>query len=89
MDKRMTNSRMHQRREILHELVSWWPSSDGTGRSPPRAMEATEALRRMNVGMYGVCADCGHRIPAARLRVKPEATRCVACQTEFERQSTA
>ena len=51
----------------------------------------TEALRgidaaiaRVAAGSYGRCADCGRRIPAARLRVNPAATRCIPCQEQAE-----
>lgn len=38
-----------------------------------------DALARMDAGDYGACANCGRRIPIARLRVRPFATFCVAC----------
>lgn len=31
-----------------------------------------------------VCAECGEPIPAARLEAVPGATRCRACQADFE-----
>lgn len=31
-----------------------------------------------------VCLDCGEPIPAARLRVLPNAVRCVECQAEHD-----
>ncbi|MHC1792027.1 TraR/DksA C4-type zinc finger protein [Solidesulfovibrio sp.] len=31
-----------------------------------------------------VCAECGEPIPAARLGAMPGATRCRACQEDFE-----
>ncbi|MDA8752625.1 TraR/DksA family transcriptional regulator [Halieaceae bacterium] len=37
------------------------------------------ALARIADGTYGVCDACGGEISAARLRVVPEATRCVDC----------
>ena len=55
----------------------------------PMAMEAAEALHRLDNGLYGVCADCDKTIPKARLRVIPEATRCVDCQCEREQLSAA
>jgi len=45
-----------------------------------------EALERVDEGTYGKCAGCGGRIPAARLRLLPEATLCVHCQQETERE---
>lgn len=48
--------------------------------------EAVEALERVREGNYGQCADCERPIPLARLQIKPEAIRCVACQSQYERQ---
>lgn len=54
-----------------------------------------EALRRIDeklLGLdgrpYGVCADCGAPIGAARLRAVPFATRCRDCQAERESEGT-
>ena len=41
--------------------------------------QVDDALARMDAGTYGVCADCGTRIPTARLRVRPFAELCVPC----------
>lgn len=42
------------------------------------------ALQRLDDGAYGTCADCGLEISDARLSVRPEAARCVECQTKAE-----
>jgi DnaK suppressor protein len=42
-----------------------------------RLLRLAEAAQR---GEYGICADCGERIPDARLEIVPDAERCVACQ---------
>jgi DnaK suppressor protein len=42
------------------------------------------ALKRIEDGVYGVCADCGVDIPAPRLHAAPEAPRCIACQATYE-----
>ena len=39
-----------------------------------------EALRRKQAGTYGICANCGQKIPKARLAARPEATLCIDCQ---------
>ena len=41
---------------------------------------ATQALRRMSLGTYGVCEACGKDIPLGRLRNLPHARFCVPCQ---------
>lgn len=42
------------------------------------AVEA--ALQRIETGTYGQCTRCGTDIPPERLRVAPQAPRCIACQ---------
>lgn len=42
-----------------------------------RLLRLVEAAQR---GEYGICSDCGDRIPDARLEIVPDAERCVACQ---------
>ena len=42
------------------------------------------ALKRIEAGVYGQCADCGVDVPAARLQAAPEATRCIDCQDKSE-----
>jgi DnaK suppressor protein len=47
------------------------------------------ALQRIDDGSYGRCAECGTRIPAARLEAVPYATCCVQCAERQERQEHA
>ena len=89
MRRRNTTSRAEQRQEMLRELAAEEVVYVTFGKGHSRAVEAVDALRRIQEGTYGSCTDCGKRIPAARLQVKPEATRCVTCQTEYERRSSA
>ena len=49
--------------------------------------EVVEALERIDAGTYGTCADCGNDIPLMRLRVRPEASRCMHCQARYEQRS--
>jgi len=37
------------------------------------------ALSRIEKGNYGICAECGMKIPEARLKALPYATTCVKC----------
>jgi RNA polymerase-binding transcription factor DksA len=41
--------------------------------------ESRDALRRMDVGTYGVCESCGRRIAKARLEAIPYTRFCVKC----------
>jgi DnaK suppressor protein len=43
-----------------------------------------EAMRRLEAGTYGKCADCGTEIPAARLKALPFAVLCRDCQAQEE-----
>lgn len=42
------------------------------------------ALKMIEDGTYGICADCGQAISPKRLQSFPNAIRCVGCQEEFE-----
>lgn len=49
-------------------------------------LRATErALSLLHTPDYGTCTDCGIDISFSRLNANPLATRCMACQTAFER----
>ena len=47
-------------------------------------LDIEAALLRIKEGVYGLCADCGTHIPAARIDAAPHTLRCLACQTTFE-----
>lgn len=50
------------------------------------SLEQTErALRRIDLGTYGRCENCGAQIGIERLRAFPRATLCLACKTAEER----
>ena len=44
-----------------------------------------DALRRIELGTYGTCLDCGAGVPEGRLEARPEAARCVKCQAKWDR----
>jgi len=48
--------------------------------------EIEEALKRMELGAYGVCEMSGKKISHARLEALPFARYTVECQSEVERQ---
>ena len=45
-----------------------------------KQLVVAHALEQIAAGSYGSCEDCSRPIEADRLRVLPEATRCVNCQ---------
>jgi DnaK suppressor protein len=44
-----------------------------------------DALGRIEHGSYGTCVDCGDHVPEGRLEARPEAARCVRCQSKLDR----
>ncbi len=47
--------------------------------------QVERALERVREGAYGICESCNRRIPQARLNFQPAATRCVECQSHWDR----
>ena len=43
-----------------------------------------KALEMIEDGTYGKCVDCGNPISEKRLKLFPNAARCLACQEAFE-----
>ncbi|WP_433327310.1 TraR/DksA family transcriptional regulator [Spirillospora sp. CA-294931] len=43
------------------------------------------ALDRLNAGTYGQCLGCGATVPEGRLEARPDAARCLACQTKHDK----
>ncbi|MGY4721252.1 TraR/DksA family transcriptional regulator [Naumannella cuiyingiana] len=48
--------------------------------------QAREALRAIEQGRYGYCAECGNPIGKGRLQVHPRAVMCVECKQRAERR---
>mgnify|MGYP000679794096 CR=1 FL=1 len=46
-----------------------------------------KALKMLDSGEYGICADCQQNISQRRLELYPNATRCLSCQELVEEQS--
>lgn len=38
------------------------------------------AIKRIDLGVYGTCEDCGVEIPFERLEAVPDAVLCINCQ---------
>ncbi len=45
-----------------------------------------EALERIEEGTYGICEECGAKIPKGRLKVMPFAKYCVDCKEMIEKE---
>jgi DnaK suppressor protein len=48
------------------------------------ALNIDEALRRLDAGQYGCCAECQQEITERRLGAMPFAVRCQACEQRRE-----
>ncbi len=51
-----------------------------------RLQEIEAALATAETGSYGICERCGEPIDPERLRIMPEATMCVRCKVQAERE---
>jgi RNA polymerase-binding protein DksA len=47
--------------------------------------EIDDALRRIQMGVYGACETCGEMIAKPRLKAQPFAKLCIKCQSEQEK----
>jgi DnaK suppressor protein len=66
----------------LRQLTEVDSAEDQRDRDEMVQVEA--ALRRLDAGTYGDCADCGEQIALQRLLVQPAALRCGHCQSARE-----
>ena len=48
--------------------------------------EIRAALKRIDEGTYGVCEDCGGKIPVKRLEAYLAARLCIDCKSRLEQQ---
>lgn len=46
--------------------------------------QVVAALGRVDDGTYGTCVTCGEPISEERLDARPEAARCITCQSAHE-----
>jgi DnaK suppressor protein len=46
--------------------------------------EIDAALKRIDDGTYGTCANCGNAIPRERLEANPWAALCIDCKRQAE-----
>lgn len=56
-----------------------------TDREKKKLLQIDDALDRIEDASYGLCEECGVKIPKGRLKVMPFAKYCVECQEKMER----
>lgn len=57
-----------------------------TDREKQKLKQIDDALDRIEEETYGLCEECGIKIPRARLKVVPFAKYCVECKEVIERE---
>lgn len=57
-----------------------------TDREKKKLGRIDDAIDRIEDGTYGLCDECGIKIPKGRLKVVPFAKYCVECQEKLERE---
>lgn len=57
-----------------------------TDREKRKLKQIDDALDRIEDDTYGLCEECGVKIPKQRLKVMPFARFCVDCQEKSERE---
>ena len=57
-----------------------------TDREKRKLAQIDDAIDRIEESTYGLCEECGVKIPRARLKVLPFAKYCVECQEKNERE---
>ena len=57
-----------------------------TDREKRKLAQIDDAIDRIEENTYGLCEECGIKIPKARLKVLPFAIFCVECQEKNERE---
>jgi DnaK suppressor protein len=55
-------------------------------RNSRRLRDVQAALRRIDAGMFGICADCEEDINPKRLAAIPWASLCIVCQEAADRE---
>jgi RNA polymerase-binding transcription factor DksA len=79
----------------MNDLLQLYPqfmlliSSKLATASSAERRELIDAMNRLRHGSYGTCLDCDETISLARLRMLPQAQRCVSCQEEMDNAARA
>jgi len=61
-----------------------WMDTIHSNKRNNELIQIDNALMRIKDGAYGICEECGEKIPEKRLQARPFAVMCVGCQEEKE-----
>jgi DnaK suppressor protein len=67
-------------RDLLHRLGD---------NKREQILSIDRALERMELGDYGICAECGEEIADKRLEIQPDTLWCVDCKGRMEERQAA
>jgi DnaK suppressor protein len=59
------------------------------GREKTHLAKLELALRKMDVGTFGICEECEEPIGKKRLEARPETKLCIRCKEDQERDEKA
>lgn len=68
----------------VHQFIQREYSARQLERDTEFLHRVEAAIERCERGHYGVCIDCGQRIPRRRLKAVPWAERCKGCEERME-----
>jgi RNA polymerase-binding transcription factor DksA len=74
--------RLHERRWAIMSRYRVWDDDwvhDLTDEDARQLLGIFEAIRRVDLGTYGLCASCGSVVDRDRLARVPEAAMCEVC----------
>jgi DnaK suppressor protein len=72
-------------KDLAAEDTRAWIDEAAQTHAAQEFEQVAGALRRVEAGTYGQCADCGEVIDERRLRALPATRYCTACQAIHER----
>jgi len=72
-------------KDVAAEDVRAWVGDAAHAQAAREFEQVLGALRRITLGTYGQCEDCGEAIDERRLRALPATRFCTACQAIHER----
>jgi DnaK suppressor protein len=67
--------------DLASDVFEQSMSLDFLARTQEEITEIDDALERIELRAYGLCSECGGRIPEVRLQAIPTARLCVACKS--------
>jgi DnaK suppressor protein len=70
--------------DLAQELTEQDVAVSLLGSASGTVEQIEAALDRIDEGSYGICAQCGVKIPVERLEAVPYATHCVNCAAQLE-----